>query len=68
MLAEDMARFYADPLGFVMYAYPWDADAALQLVELAEPYQSRFHCAWGPDRWACEFLDDLGREVRTPGW
>jgi hypothetical protein len=31
-LAEDMARFYADPLGFVMYAYPWDTDPALQLV------------------------------------
>ena len=35
MLAEDLAGFYADPLGFVMYAFPWDTDKSLQLVELA---------------------------------
>ena len=63
-----MARFYADPLGFVMYAYPWDADEALQMVELAEPYRRRYPCKFGPDLWACEFLEELGREVRKRGF
>ena len=67
-LAEDMARFYSDPLGFVMYAYPWDSDPALHLVALAEPWRSRFSCKYGPDQWACEFLDELGREVRRRGF
>ena len=43
-LAEAMGRFYADPLGFVMYAFPWDSDPALQLVELQEPWASRYGC------------------------
>jgi len=68
LLAQDMARFYADPLGFVMYAYPWDSDASLQMVELAEPWRSRYACAHGPDAWACAFLDDLGAEVRRRGF
>jgi hypothetical protein len=67
-LAEDMARFYDDPLGFVMYAYPWDADASLQMVELAEPYQSRYASTHGPDAWACAFLDELGQEVARRGF
>ena len=28
-LAHDMARFYADPLGFVMYAFPWNSRPAV---------------------------------------
>lgn len=68
MLAEDMARFYSDPLGFVMYAYPWDSDPALQIVELKEPWASRFGSKYGPDVWACEFLDELGVEVRKRGF
>lgn len=62
-LAEDLARFYADPLGFVMYAFPWDTDRSIQLVKLAEPWASRFGCEFGPDAWACSIMDDIGREV-----
>lgn len=62
-LARDLAQFYADPLGFVMYAYPWDSDKSLQLVKLAEPWAGRFGCEFGPDAWACQLLEDLGREV-----
>lgn len=65
MLAEDMGRFFADPLGFVMYAYDWGGDASLQVCELREPYASRYDSKYGPDLWACEFLDDLGRKVRA---
>lgn len=63
-LARDLAGFYADPLGFVMYAFPWDTDTALQLVPLPEPWASRYGCAHGPDRWACEFLESVGAAVQ----
>lgn len=49
MLTEDMVRFYADPLGFVLYAYDWGRG------ELAG-----FD---GPDQWQRAFLDDIGRQV-----
>jgi hypothetical protein len=62
-LATDLAQFYANPLGFVMYEFPWDTDKSLQLVKLQSPYRERFGCEFGPDVWACEFLDELGRDV-----
>ncbi len=68
MLAEDMARFYDDPLGFVLYAYPWDSDPALQMVELVEPWSSRYGSRFGPDAWACEYLEELGEAVRERGF
>jgi len=55
MLAEDMARLYADPLGFVRYIFDWgEGDLA----------------GWdGPDAWQAEYLAVLGeamlRMVRT---
>lgn len=67
-LAEDMAGFYDDPLGFVMYAFPWDTDRALQVVELPAPWSLVYGCRFGPDAWACEFLDDIGRQVRERGF
>lgn len=51
MLAEDMGRFYADPVGFARYAYEWGKG------ELAG-----FH---GPDDWQCDFLADVGQLVRA---
>jgi hypothetical protein len=68
LLTDDMVRFYADPLGFVMYAYPWDTDATIQVCELVEPWRSRYGCKYGPDKWACEFLDELGAKVRERGF
>jgi hypothetical protein len=67
-LAAWMARFYHDPLGFVLFAYPWDSDPSLQIVKLLPAYQSRFNCEYGPDLWACEFLDELGAEVKRRGF
>ncbi len=63
-LAEDLAGFYADPLGYVMYCFPWDTETSIQVVELAPVYRERFGCRYGPDVWACEFLDELGRDIR----
>lgn len=67
-LADAMAEFYADPLGHVMFSYPWDREKAIQLVKLQEPWKSRYKCEFGPDQWACEFLDQLGEEVRKRGF
>jgi hypothetical protein len=50
-LAEDLSRFYADPLGFVKYTYPWGAPGLLEKNE-------------GPDDWQRDFLIELGRQVR----
>lgn len=64
-LAQFIAQFYDDPLGFVIAAYPWDTDESIQLVKLPEPWASKYpHCKYGPDRWACELLDEIGRQVR----
>ena len=62
-LMDEIATFYADPLGYVMFAFPWGEDQ-LTLVELVEPYASRFNSKYGPDKWACEFLDELGEEIK----
>ena len=68
-LAREVAKYYADPLGFVMFAYPWDSDRALQVCKLPEKYSARFpNCEYGPDEWACEFLDQLGEEIRKRGF
>lgn len=63
-LADAVARFYDDPLGFVLFAYEWDTDPALRLVELPEPWRYAYDSKYGPDAWACELLDRVGGQVR----
>lgn len=68
-IAREVARFYADPLGFVIFAFPWDSSAALQLVALRGKWAERFpRCRYGPDAWACEMLDEIGASVREHGF
>lgn len=67
-LATLIAEVHDDPLGYVMMMFPWDSDASIQLVKLAPEYRDRFDCEYGPDKWACEFLDDLGAEIRERGF
>lgn len=50
-LIEDLAGFFDDPLGFVLWAYPWGEPGAL-VAEL------------GPDEWQTEVLGRLGKAVR----
>jgi hypothetical protein len=68
LLAQDMGRFFDDPLGFVLYAYDWDNDPSLRVVELPEPWCFVYGSTYGPDKWACEFLDEVGRQVRENGF
>jgi hypothetical protein len=49
-LTDDMARFYADPLGFVLFAFSWGS-GSLKSFE-------------GPDVWAVDFLADLGNQIK----
>ena len=67
-LADEIARFYADPLGFVIFAFGWDQDTSIQICKLPEPWSFIYGCEYGPDRWACEFLENLGRQVRERGF
>lgn len=55
LLHESVAEYYADPLGFVLFAYPW-----------AEPGMLEHHP--GPDTWQYEFLTKLGAEVQARGF
>lgn len=67
-LTLEMGGFFGDPMGWVMYAFPWDTDPSLQLVELAEPWATKYGLRYGPDKWACEFLEDWGAEIRKNGF
>lgn len=49
-LAEEISNFYADPLGFVMFAFPWGEPGPLENET-------------GPDENQKEFLESLGKEV-----
>ena len=65
-LADELAQLGSYPLEYVMFMFPWDTCSTIQLVELQSPYKERFpNCKYGPDVWACEFLDDLGEQIRT---
>lgn len=62
---EELARCYADPLRFVLWAFPWGETPELSIVPLPEPWASRYpNCKYGPDAWACEVLEDIGKQVR----
>lgn len=50
-LAEEVGRYYADPYGFVKFAYPWGEPGPLQDET-------------GPDGNQKEFLMSLGKEVK----
>jgi hypothetical protein len=51
-LAQDIARFYDNPLGFVLYVFPWGKPGFLEHHD-------------GPDLWQLDFLRRLGEEVRA---
>ena len=64
-LAGELAACFAGPLRFVLFAFPWGEQPDTKLVELQEPWRSRYPgCRYGPDKWACQLLDDIGAEVR----
>jgi hypothetical protein len=50
MLAEDLARYQHDPLGYVMWAFPWDKGVLKGFT--------------GPRQWQKEYLEELGEESK----
>lgn len=50
-LAEEISQFYADPLGFVKFIYPWGEPGSP-----LEPWSE-------PDKWQIELLERLGDEI-----
>jgi hypothetical protein len=52
-IAKDLAQFYDDPFGYVMWAFPWG--------ELGTPLE---HFS-GPRAWQKDFLLKLGREIKA---
>lgn len=55
LLHEAVAEYYADPFGFVMFAYPWGEPGVLEQHS-------------GPDTWQREFLENIGRQVSERGF
>ena len=53
ILAEDIAGFYDDMLGFVMYAFPWGV-AGTPLAD----YHS-------PDRWQIQLMQDIKAQIQA---
>jgi hypothetical protein len=53
-LIEEIATFYADPLGHVRFSYPW-GKGSLDGFE-------------GPDDWAVGYLTELAEEIRARGF
>ena len=64
-LADFIGAYWDNPLGFVLAAYDWDNDRELQIVELPSPWNLIYNSKFGPDVWACELLDQIGRKVRA---
>ena len=55
-LAKAVAEYYDDPLGFVLFAFPW-GQPGTPLASIK-----------GPRRWQWEFLEWLGEEIRGRGF
>ena len=53
-LIEELAEFSDDPLGFVLFSFPWGEPGELETVG-------------GPEPWQVDILEDLGRGVLTLG-
>jgi hypothetical protein len=54
-IADAVAECYADPLKWVMLAYPWGEPGALEKER-------------GPDKWQREMLIEVGKEVKARGF
>lgn len=69
-LAEELSRYYDDPLGYVLFNFPWETNSAIQMVRFAEPTsdeQMRLRAKHYPSpeeyrqiyNWECEWGPDL---------
>lgn len=54
MLAEDIASFTHDPLGYAVYSFPW-GDKGGPLADVQ-----------GPREWQCEVMEDIRAHLESP--
>ena len=63
-LAKIVSSYWNDPLGYVLFAWDWQNDTSIQMVELPEKYKKLYPGAvYGPDLWACEVMERIRDEV-----
>ena len=62
-LTTEIGAFYDDPLGFVLFSFPWDTNPMIQQVAMPEKYQEKYGVVYGPDQWAINFLEKLSNSV-----
>lgn len=67
-LASTMGYLYDKPLEFVLFSFEWGSEPAMRVVQLPPKYRLGFDCDFGPEAWACEFLEQVGDEVRLRGF
>lgn len=48
-----------------MGAFPWRTEPSIQIVKLSSAYRKRFDSEFGPDEWACRYLDYLGKQITS---
>lgn len=53
-LVEEISQFYDDPLGHVLFSYPWGT--------------GQLHGRTGPQKWQRDFLVEIGEKVRDRGF
>jgi hypothetical protein len=53
MLADDIASFTYDPLGYAVYAYPWQEPGALMDMR-------------GPRDWQADIMEDIRKHLESP--
>lgn len=67
-LRQLIAGFYDDPLGYVMFNFPWTTNKSIQMVKLPKKYRDRYDSEFGPSAWACDFFEEWGQEIKLRGF
>ena len=64
----DNEEMFVDPVTGFVYDDPPEGVEVITYKEAMKPYRERFNCQFGPDLWACKFLDEWGEEIDKRGF
>lgn len=67
-LIEAQGQYFDDPLGWAFYAFDWEKDPDLHLVQTPAKFRHVWKCEYGLDLWAMEFLYWWGEEIKQNGF
>ncbi len=59
---------FVDPETGICYNEEQDGVNTITYKEWMAPYRERFNTRFGPDKWACDWLDEVSREVKKRGF